>query len=76
LAARGELRGGRVIAGLAGEQFAVPEAIAQLRSMRKTESSGIEICPSTSDPLNLIGSVLSGNRISNISGSRVLYRDG
>ena len=35
LEARGEIRGGRFIAGLSGEQFALPEAIATLRQVRR-----------------------------------------
>jgi ATP-dependent Lhr-like helicase len=76
LEARGELRGGRFIAGLNGEQFALPEAVAQLRAMRKTETSGVEICLSAADPLNLVGTVLAGTRIGAVSGQRILYRDG
>jgi ATP-dependent helicase Lhr and Lhr-like helicase len=76
LEARGELRGGRFIAGLSGEQFALPEAVAQLRAMRNSETTGLEICLSATDPLNLIGSVLSGSRIPSLVGNRVLYRDG
>jgi len=76
LEARGELRGGRFIAGLTGEQFALPDAVAQLRAVRKAELSGDEVCLSAADPLNLVGSVLVGSRIGSISGNRILYRDG
>ena len=34
LEARGEIRGGRFVAGLSGEQFALPEAIGLLREVR------------------------------------------
>ncbi|MEY2555923.1 MAG: ATP-dependent helicase Lhr and Lhr-like helicase, partial [Verrucomicrobiota bacterium] len=37
--ARGEIRGGYFVAGVSGEQFALPEAIGLLRSIRKTASS-------------------------------------
>jgi ATP-dependent Lhr-like helicase len=76
LEARGELRGGRFIAGLGGEQFALPEVIAQLRAMRNNAPTDLEICLSAADPLNLIGSLLPGTRIGNLAGNRVLYRDG
>src|SRR5690606_10224848 len=33
--ARGELRGGRFVAGFSGEQFALPEAVPLLRRLRK-----------------------------------------
>jgi ATP-dependent Lhr-like helicase len=76
LEARGELRGGRFIAGLSGEQFALPEVIAQLRSMRGSAPTGLEICLSAADPLNLTGTLLPGARIGSLASSRVLYRDG
>ncbi|MCP6133505.1 hypothetical protein NL393_30455, partial [Klebsiella pneumoniae] len=40
LEARGEIRGGRFIAGLAGEQFALPEAVGLLRQVRRREADG------------------------------------
>jgi ATP-dependent Lhr-like helicase len=76
LEARGELRGGRFIAGLSGEQFALPEVIAQLRAMRGSAATGLEICLSAADPLNLTGTLLPGARIGSLASSRVLYRDG
>ena len=35
LEARGEVRGGRFVDGFSGEQFALPEAVARLRSLRR-----------------------------------------
>ena len=70
------MRGGRFIAGLSGEQFALPEVIAQLRSMRGSAPTGLEICLSAADPLNLTGTLLPGARIGSVASSRVLYRDG
>src|SRR5207247_2444890 len=35
LEARGEIRGGRFVAGLVGEQFALPEAVEALRAVRR-----------------------------------------
>ena len=35
LEARGEIRGGRFVAGFSGEQFALPEAIGMLREIRR-----------------------------------------
>ncbi len=76
LEARGELRGGRFIAGLSGEQFARPEVIPQLRGIRSNGRTDIETCLSAADPLNLIGTLLPGTRIGSLVGSRVLFRDG
>ncbi|HEY5780370.1 MAG TPA: ATP-dependent DNA helicase, partial [Lysobacter sp.] len=76
LEARGEIRGGRFIAGLSGEQFALPEAIGLLRQVRQREHDGAWICLSATDPLNLVGTVLPGDKVARLSGARVLYRDG
>ena len=76
LEARGEIRGGRFVEGLVGEQFALPEAIAPLRAVRQRTDDGELICLSGCDPLNLVGTVLSGDKIPALTGSRVLYRDG
>ena len=76
LEARGEIRGGRFVEGLVGEQFALPEAIAPLRAIRQRADNGELVCLSGSDPLNLVGTVLVGEKVPAVSGSRVLYRDG
>ena len=76
LEARGEIRGGRFIAGLSGEQFALPEAIGLMRSMRQKPQDGSFVNISGADPLNLVGHVVAGTRVPNQSGARVLYRDG
>ncbi len=76
LEARGEIRGGRFIAGLSGEQFALPEAVAALRAIRNKQLDGQWIAVCGADPLNLVGSLLAGTTIPAVSGSRVLYRDG
>jgi ATP-dependent helicase Lhr and Lhr-like helicase len=76
LEARGEIRGGRFIAGLSGEQFALPEAIAVLRKVRQQPANGTLVAVSGVDPLNLVGSMVAGTRIPALTGSRVLYRDG
>lgn len=76
LEARGEIRGGRFIAGLSGEQFALPEAIGLMRQVRQRAQDGALICLSAADPLNLVGTVLPGSKLPRLTGSRVLYRDG
>jgi len=76
LEARGEIRGGRFVAGLAGEQFALPEAIPLLREIRKRPAGGSLICISAVDPLNLCGTLLPGDKIPALAGNRVLFRDG
>ncbi|WP_449427098.1 DEAD/DEAH box helicase [Rhodanobacter umsongensis] len=76
LEARGEIRGGRFVEGLVGEQFALPEAIAPLRAVRQRADDGELVCLSGCDPLNLVGTVLVGDKVPALAGARVLYRDG
>jgi len=76
LEARGEIRGGRFVAGLSGEQFALPEAVGQLRAVRRREKTGTLISLSAADPLNLTSLVTPGERIPAITSNRVLYEDG
>jgi ATP-dependent helicase Lhr and Lhr-like helicase len=76
LEARGDIRGGRFVAGFAGEQFALPEAVGALRETRRKAHSGAFISLSGADPLNLVGIVTPGPRLSALTVNRVLYRDG
>jgi ATP-dependent Lhr-like helicase len=76
LEARGEIRGGYFVAGLSGEQFARPEAIGLLRSIRKAKAKGEFIAISAADPLNLIGILTPGPRIAAVTSHRILLRDG
>lgn len=76
LEARGELRGGRFIAGVVGQQFALPEAVASLRAVRKRAHDGAMIAVSASDPLNLLGGIIAGEKVPRQPGARLLLRDG
>jgi len=76
LEARGEVRGGYFVGGLSGEQFARPEAIGLLRSIRKTKAKGELLAISAADPLNLVGILTPGPRIAAIASHRILLRDG
>jgi len=76
LEARGEVRGGRFVAGFSGEQYALPEAVGLLRETRRQPSSGQWVSLSAADPLNLIGILIPGSRLVALSGNRVVYRDG
>ena len=66
--ARGQIRGGRFVSGFVGEQFAQPGAIELLRSVRKTESTGESLQVTAADPLNLVGIVTPGPRVSTLAG--------
>ena len=74
--ARGEIRGGRFVAGFSGEQFALPEAIGLLRETRKIKGEGEMVSLSAADPLNLVGILTPGPKLPPLAGNRVLYRDG
>lgn len=76
LEARGEVRGGRFVSGLAGEQYASPDAVALLREVRRTPPDDRLVVLSGSDPLNLTGIVTAGERIAASTGTRVAYRHG
>jgi ATP-dependent helicase Lhr and Lhr-like helicase len=76
LEARGEIRGGRFVAGVTGEQYALPEAVGMLREVRREERSGMLVSLSGADPLNLVGVVTPGGRLPALTGNRTLYRDG
>jgi ATP-dependent Lhr-like helicase len=76
LEARGEIRGGRFVAGFSGEQYAAPEAITLLRAARRQPADGHYVSLSGADPLNLVGLLTPGARLPSLSANRVLYRDG
>jgi ATP-dependent Lhr-like helicase len=76
LEARGEIRGGRFVSGMSGEQFALPEAVERLREVRRARPDGRLITVSTADPLNLAGIVTPGDRIRATRRNRMVYRDG
>ncbi len=76
LEARGEIRGGYFVGGVSGEQFALPEAIGLLRSVRKTSPKYELIALSAADPLNLQGVLTPGPRIPAFTKNRVLFRGG
>jgi len=64
------------VAGVPGEQFALPEAVGLLREVRKRPLAGEMIAVSAVDPLNQVGTLLPGERVPAIAGNRILYRDG
>ena len=76
LEARGDIRGGRFVAGISGEQFALPEAIGMLRAIRRTGAQESLISVSAADPLNLAGIIVPGTRITAHTSNRILYQDG
>ena len=106
LEARGEIRGGRFVAGISGEQFALPEAVGMMRAIRRARTGsqdfgirspaqmaeeaatdpsfkvGLQgntesmISVSAADPLNLVGIITPGGRITAFTSNRILYHNG
>ena len=76
LEARGEIRGGRFVAGFSGEQYATAEAVGLLRDVRRKPPAQQLVSLSAADPLNLIGIITPGARLASLVGNRLIYRDG
>src|SRR5262249_23035366 len=76
LEARGEVRGGRFVAGFGGEQFAAADAVGRLRAVRRMARSDGLLVLSAVDPLTLVGILTPEERVAAIHRNRVLYRDG
>jgi ATP-dependent Lhr-like helicase len=76
LEARGVVRGGRFVSGFVGEQYALPEAVEELRSVRRSERTGETVLLSACDPLNLAGIVLPGPRVPAQRGRTLQLVDG
>jgi ATP-dependent Lhr-like helicase len=74
--ARGEIRGGRFVAGVSGEQFAQPDAVATLKCTRTAKADGELLVISATDPLNLAGILLPGDKIPATHNNRIVCRDG
>ena len=78
---QGKLRGGRFIAGIGGEQFALPETVKALRTcardlQERAENRVTRRVINATDPLNLIGVILPGRRIAQVAKNRILFENG
>jgi ATP-dependent Lhr-like helicase len=71
LEARGEIRGGRFVAGVAGEQYALPEVISVLRACGENLEEATQTLPAT-DPLNLTARITPGPRVPALPGYSVV----
>ena len=76
LEARGEIRGGRFVEGVWGEQFALTEAVSRLRIIRRGPKDEALISISAADPFNLTGVITPGRHVPSLFKNRILYRDG
>ena len=64
------------MAGLAGEQYALPEAFDDLRDVHRLAAAGEQVVVAGADPLNMTGSIIGGARVPTRRHQRVVYRDG
>ncbi len=76
LEARGDVRGGRFVSGLPGEQFALPEAVELARQIRRTKPNDEPIVISAVDPLNLCGIITLGDKVSAVASTHITFRNG
>jgi ATP-dependent Lhr-like helicase len=74
--ARGVIRGGRFVSGFAGEQFALPEAVDELRRIDRVTPDGTTTVLSAADPLNVVGFLTPGQRIPAVRTNRITLLDG
>jgi ATP-dependent Lhr-like helicase len=74
--ARGEIRGGRFVDPLGGEQFALLEAVEELRRLRRQQSPDEWLVVSVADPLNLAGLVAALPRTPPAPSRRLVFRNG
>ena len=73
---RGEVRGGRFVNNVAGEQYAAEESVPQLRRFRDLESASEWGLLHAPDPLNLSGVIDNGQRVPSSHKNLVVVRDG
>jgi ATP-dependent helicase Lhr and Lhr-like helicase len=73
---QGEIRGGRFISGFLGEQFALPVAVESLRASARQPGTREAVTISAADPLNLVGILIPGDRVSSSSGKTITLMDG
>jgi ATP-dependent helicase Lhr and Lhr-like helicase len=76
LEARGEIRGGRFVTGMSGEQYALAGAVERLREIRRTPADDRLVTISAADPLNLTGIVTPGDRLRTVAANRIVYLRG
>jgi ATP-dependent Lhr-like helicase len=71
--ARGQVLGGRFVAGIAGEQYALPEAASLLADVRRDPGASDEFEVAGTDPLNLTGDLLGAPRVPAVKNRSVRF---
>jgi len=74
--AKGEIRGGRFITGVSGEQFALPEVVPLLRQCAQEKQKEEWCIVSAADPMNLVGIVTRGIKVTASASNAVAYLSG
>jgi len=74
--ARGEIRGGRFVNGFVGEQYALPDAVESMRTVRRLPADKEPVIVSCTDPLNLVGILTPGPRVPVQSHQFIAYLNG
>lgn len=74
--ARGEIRGGRFVNGFVGEQYALPDAVESMRTVRRLPPDKEPVMVSCTDPLNLVGILTPGPRVPVQSHQFIAYLNG
>ncbi len=76
LEARGEIRGGRFVSGVSGEQYAAEDAVERLRKVRDRDGTTEWVVVGAADPLNLVGILTPGERLPPQRVARIALCDG
>jgi len=71
-----QIRGGRFVSGFLGEQFALPVAVESLRAGAHQPLAQESVTLAAADPLNLVGIIIPGERVSSASGKTITLLDG
>src|SRR6185369_1321938 len=66
----------RFVDGVAGEQFALGDAVERLRQLRDAPAKHHWHVLSAADPLNLVGIITRGLRVPATRGNRLVFLDG
>ena len=64
------------VSGFQGEQFALPQAVESMRESRKHELATTTVTIAASDPANLVGIIVPGERPAATAGRTVQFRGG
>jgi len=76
LEARGEVRGGRFLTDVSGEQFGLGETVRRLRQLREDSPAEELVVVSAADPVNLTGIITDHSRVPGVATNRVAFLGG